>query len=111
MPEHIEGAVGDIDDAGDAEDQRQPGGDEEQSGRGGEPVERLKQEGVEAHRSTPLHVLVPLPARGRGRNPSEARVRVRGVNGPSVRIPLTRRACMLVDLSRKRDEVSSIARY
>ena len=37
----------DIDDARDAEDQRQPGADEEQAGRRGQPVERLKQEGVE----------------------------------------------------------------
>ena len=39
----------DIDDARDAEDQRQPGGDEEQPGRRREPVERLKQEGIEGH--------------------------------------------------------------
>src|SRR5262249_42097758 len=38
-----------VDDAGDAEDQRQPGADEEQPGRGGEPVERLKEKGVEGH--------------------------------------------------------------
>ncbi len=33
-PEHIEGPVRDIDDAGDAEDQRQPGRHEEQAGGG-----------------------------------------------------------------------------
>jgi hypothetical protein len=49
--QHVERAVGDVDDAGDAEDQRQSGTDEEQSGRGREPVERLEQEGVEGHRA------------------------------------------------------------
>ena len=49
--QHVQRAVGDVDDAGDAEDQRQADGDEEQPGRGGEPIERLEQEGVEAHGS------------------------------------------------------------
>src|SRR5262249_21909693 len=48
-PQHVEGAVGDVDDAGDAEDQRQAGADEEQARRRGEAVERLKQEGFEGH--------------------------------------------------------------
>ena len=48
-PQHIEGPVRDIDDAGDAEDQRQAGGDKEQPGGGGEPVERLEQECAEGH--------------------------------------------------------------
>ena len=48
-PQHIEGPVRDIDDAGDAEDQRQAGGDEEQAGGAGESVEGLKEECVERH--------------------------------------------------------------
>jgi hypothetical protein len=41
--------VGDIDDARDAEDQREAGAHEEQAGRRGEAVERLEQEGFETH--------------------------------------------------------------
>ena len=54
----------DIDDAGDAEDQRQPGRDEEQAGGGGESVERLEEEGVEGHEPA---LIPPL----QGRVPSE----------------------------------------
>src|ERR1700756_5602028 len=39
----------DIDDARDAEDQRQAGSDQKQAGGAGEPVERLEEEGVEGH--------------------------------------------------------------
>src|SRR5437588_113116 len=42
-PQHVERAVGDIDDAGDAENERQPGAHEKQARRRGEPVERLKE--------------------------------------------------------------------
>ena len=48
-PQHVERAVGDIDDARDAEDQREAGAHEEQAGRRGEAVERLEQEGFETH--------------------------------------------------------------
>src|SRR5262249_8808489 len=48
-PQHVEGAVGDIDDAGDAENERQPGAHEKQARRGGESVERLKEEGFKTH--------------------------------------------------------------
>jgi hypothetical protein len=48
-PQHVEGAVSDIDDPGDAEDQRQTGAHEEQAGRRGKPVERLEKEGFETH--------------------------------------------------------------
>jgi hypothetical protein len=41
--------MGDIDDAGNAEDQRQSNCDKEQTRRGGEPVERLKQKCAESH--------------------------------------------------------------
>jgi len=41
--------VGDIDDAGDAENQRQTRAHEEQAGRRGKPVERLEKEGFETH--------------------------------------------------------------
>ena len=65
--QHVKRAVGDIDDARDAEDERQAGADEEQPGRGGQPVERLKKESVEGHGvrrrlpRTPVH----LSQRGR----------------------------------------------
>ena len=48
--QHVERTVRDVHDPRHAEDQRQAGADEEQAGGGGEPVERLKQEGVERHR-------------------------------------------------------------
>src|SRR6266404_2296269 len=48
-PQHVERAVGDIDDAGDAENERQPGAHEKQARRRGEPVERLKEEGLKSH--------------------------------------------------------------
>ena len=47
--QHVERAVGDVDDARDAEDQRQAGADEEQAGGGRKPVECLEQESVERH--------------------------------------------------------------
>ena len=40
-PQHVEGAVGEIDDPRDAEDDRQAGGNDEQRGGAGQPVERL----------------------------------------------------------------------
>jgi len=49
-PQHVERAVGDIDDAGDAENERQPGAHEKQARRRSEPVERLKEEGFKSHR-------------------------------------------------------------
>jgi hypothetical protein len=49
-PQHVERAVGDIDDAGDAENERQPGAHEKQARRRGEPIERLKEEGFKTHR-------------------------------------------------------------
>jgi hypothetical protein len=48
-PEHVQRAVGEVDDAADAEDERQPGGDEEQRARAGEPVQELQQNGGAAH--------------------------------------------------------------
>ena len=71
--QHVERAVGDIDDAADAEDQRQAGADEEQAGSGGQAVERLEEEGVErhgfAHRSAAhclAHCSLAAPDRGDG---------------------------------------------
>src|SRR6266699_3429333 len=64
--QHVERPMRDVDDAGDAEDQRKPGGDEEQARGGGEPVERLKQEAVQAHRaeeaSCRRSIVTPSPA-------------------------------------------------
>ena len=48
-PQHIEGPVREIDDAGDAENQRQSGGEQEQTGGGRQPVKRLEEECVESH--------------------------------------------------------------
>ena len=42
--EHVERAVREVDDARDAEDQRQPGRDQEQRRRAGQPVEQLDEE-------------------------------------------------------------------
>ena len=42
--EHVEGAVGEVHDAGDAEDDRQPAGDEEQRRRAGEAGQELGEE-------------------------------------------------------------------
>ena len=47
--QHVERAVGDIDDAGDAEDQRQSGADEEQARCRGQSVQGLKEKGFKAH--------------------------------------------------------------
>ena len=55
----------DIDDAGDAEDQRQAGGDKEQAGGGRQPVERLEQECGEGHIAAP-QALFPSPLAGEG---------------------------------------------
>jgi hypothetical protein len=41
--------VGDIDDAGDAENERQPGAHEKQARCRGEPVEGLKEKGFKTH--------------------------------------------------------------
>ena len=72
--QHVERAVGDVDDARDAEDQRQAGADEEQAGGGGKPVERLEQESVEGHQRLPR---APLRLSHRESPAREAR-RVRG---------------------------------
>ena len=48
-PQHIQGSVRDIDDTGNAEDQRQTDRDKKQTGRGRKPVKRLKQECAECH--------------------------------------------------------------
>ena len=66
--QHVERAVGDVDDAGDAEDQRQAGADEEQAGRGGQPVERLEQESVERHHALTASSASPLPQGRRARS-------------------------------------------
>ena len=42
--QHVERAVREIDDARDAEHDRQSGGDDEQRGRAGQPVQRLHEE-------------------------------------------------------------------
>ena len=55
----------DIDDAGDAEDQRQAGGEQEQAGGGRQPVERLKQECAESHELLAAAAL-PSPLVGEG---------------------------------------------
>ena len=47
--EHVERAMREIDDARDAEDQRQPGRHHEQRGRAGQPVERLDREARQIH--------------------------------------------------------------
>ena len=47
--QHVERAVRDIDDAGDAEDQREAGGHKKQPRCRSEPVEGLKEEGIEGH--------------------------------------------------------------
>ena len=47
--EHVERAVGEIDDAGDAKDEREPRRDEEQRRGLGKPVEGLEQERFEGH--------------------------------------------------------------
>jgi hypothetical protein len=47
--EHVQRAVREVDDAGDAEDQRQAGGDEEERARAGEPVQELQQNGGTTH--------------------------------------------------------------
>ena len=59
--QHVERAVGDVDDARDAEDQRQAGADEEQTGGGSKSVERLKQESVEGHQRFTASSASPLP--------------------------------------------------
>jgi hypothetical protein len=78
--QHVERAVRDIDDARDAEDQRQAGRDEEQPRCRRQPVEGLEQECVEGHRAVVRLYLSagasPLPACGE-RSTREAR-RVRG---------------------------------
>ena len=43
--EHVQRAVGEVDDAADAEDERQPGGDQEERARTGEPVQELQEDG------------------------------------------------------------------
>jgi len=50
QPEHIERAVRDIDDAGDAENERQAGAHEKQARGRSEPIERLEQDGFKTHR-------------------------------------------------------------
>jgi hypothetical protein len=70
--QHVERAVGDVDDAGDAEDQRQPGADEEQPGRRRQSVERLKQEGVERHRMTARLMRLSSPRKSLVRHPEAA---------------------------------------
>jgi hypothetical protein len=42
--QHVKRAMGDVDDAGDAEDERQSGGDQKQTGGGRQPVESLEQQ-------------------------------------------------------------------
>ncbi len=83
-PQHIEGPVRDIDDAGDAEDQRQADGDKEQAGRGGQPVERLEQECVESHLSRAASRSSPLPLWERVAR-AEAKPSASRVRGPSYR--------------------------
>ncbi len=63
--EHEQRSMRDIDDARDAEDQREPGGDEKQARGGGEPVERLKQKTAEAHRMREANASLP---RSRGKD-------------------------------------------
>ena len=50
--QHVQRPMRDIDDAGDAEDQRQPGRDEEQARRAREPVEGLEEEGRASWRAS-----------------------------------------------------------
>ncbi len=49
--QHVERAVREVDDAGDAEDQRQAGGDEEQRRRAGEAGQELREQGGGGHAS------------------------------------------------------------
>ena len=58
--EHVEGAVGEVDDARDAEDQREPGRDEEEEHRVGEAAQELDEE--EGHDAVAPHHGSPHPA-------------------------------------------------
>src|SRR5206468_3600284 len=66
QPQHVQRAVGDVDDAGDAKDERQAGAHEKQARRGGEAVERLEQKGFETHAASARRYSA-LSARGGGR--------------------------------------------
>src|SRR5262249_43967403 len=66
-PQHVERAVGDVDDAGDAENERQPGAHEKQARGGGEPVERLKEEGFKTHGTKKPRRTAPRSPRARRR--------------------------------------------
>ena len=71
--QHVERAVRDIDDAGDAEDQGKSGGDEEQAGRRGQTVDGLKRKPFPVHgrtisepaNSVIVDALVPVAGRRR----------------------------------------------
>ena len=76
--EHVERAVGHVDDPRHAEDQRQAGADKEQPGGAGEAVERLEQDRLEGH-GRPLLVpgeagapLIPPDAASSPRRPTAA---------------------------------------
>ena len=66
--QHVQRAVREVDDAGDAEDQRQAGGDEEQRRRAGEAVQELREQGGGGHAS----------GIGRRRASAEAAILARG---------------------------------
>ena len=70
-PEHIERAVRDVDNARDAEDQRKPGGDEEQAGRRGKAVKGLERKAFPAHAETLAKVRESVTA-FRRRSPSQS---------------------------------------
>ena len=60
-PEHEETAVREVDDAGDAKNQRQPGGHEEQSGGVAQPIEQLKRQTFQTQTS-PFALRLPTHA-------------------------------------------------
>src|SRR5712691_5952278 len=58
--QHVEGAVGEVEHAEDAEDERQARGDEEEKHRRGQSAERLREDEREVgHRDRPPHFLSP----------------------------------------------------
>ena len=82
--QHVEGAVGEVEHAQHAEDEGEPGGDEEQEHRGGEAAQRLGEDergsGIERGQQR-LTWPVRLDGRERGAPSAHAVVRRRGTEG------------------------------
>ncbi len=94
--QHVERAMREVDDAGDAEDQRQARRHQEQRRRAGQPVEQLDDESGEGHAAQRLAVIAgevhaaaavepAVPARGAGRRTSGRRAE--GAAGAGVSPP------------------------